>query len=724
MSDGEALPFQNPNLPLEERVSDLVSRLTVAEKASQMLHEAPAVPRLGLPAYNWWNEGLHGVARAGVATVFPQAIGLAAMWSARRMHEIAVTISDEARAKHHEFLRQNDRGYYKGLTYWSPNVNIFRDPRWGRGHETYGECPYLTSRLGVAFCRGLQGEDEKYLKLVATPKHFAVHSGPEAIRHSFDAVASLKDLRETYLPAFHACITEAKAESIMGAYNRTNGEPCCASQALLVDILRSEWGFEGFVVSDCWAIRDFHEHHQVTKTWEESAALAVKLGCDLNCGCTYEHIPAAVEQGLLTEADLDVCLTRLFRARFRLGMFDPPEQVPYAAIPYEVNDCERHAELALVAARESIVLLKNRDGALPLSPDIKSIAVIGPNADDPSVLVGNYHGMPSRSVTPLEGIRRAVARETKVWYAQGCKRTGMKEEGLGRSAILSEARSAAERAEVVILCLGLDAEIEGEQGDAGNSEAAGDKVSLALPGLQQRLLEEVVAVGKPTVVVLIGGSALAVGWADEHVGALLQAWYPGQAGGSALADVLFGHYSPAGRLPVTFPRSLADVPDFASYSLRGRTYRYLEAEPLYPFGYGLSYTRFEYSALTASKRELSGDDTLEIAATVANIGSHTSDEVIQLYVKDLEASVTVPHHDLRAFERITLAPGETRRVSFTLGARDFSLIDEQGRRVLEPGRFRLTLGGSQPDARSVALTGQTPLELELELKGARREIPY
>ena len=510
----------------------------------------------------------------------------------------------------------------------------------------------------------------------------------------------------------------------MGAYNRTNGEPCCASQALVVDLLRGEWKFDGFVVSDCWAIRDFHEHHHVTKTWEESAAMAVKAGCDLNCGCTYEHIPSAVKQGLLTEADLDVCLERLFTARFRLGMFDPPERVPFASIPYEVNDCERHAELALVAARESLVLLKNRDGALPLERELKCIAVIGPNADDPLMLVGNYHGMPSQTVTPLAGIRAAVSRGTKVWYAQGCKRTGDKVEGLGRSAILSEARSIAERADVVVLCLGLDAEIEGEQGDAGNSEAAGDKISLALPGLQQRLLEEVVAVGKPTVVVLLSGSALAVGWAEEHVGAIIQAWYPGQAAGTALADVLFGNYNPAGRLPVTFPRSLDDVPDFKSYAMQGRTYRYLEKEPLYPFGYGLSYTRFEYSGVAVSKPKVTGNDTLEVTVTVTNSGTRAGDEVVQLYVKDLEASTSVPHHELRGFERITLAPGESRPVTFTLTPRDLSLIDDAGRRVLEPGVFRLFIGGSQPDARSLALTGQKVLSIDVELTGPRREIPY
>jgi beta-glucosidase len=724
MAEASALPFQNPELSADERARDIVSRLTLEEKAGQMLHEAPAVPRLGIPAYNWWNEGLHGVARAGIATVFPQAIGLAAMWNVRRLHEVAVAISDEARAKHHEFARHDDRGYYKGLTYWSPNINIFRDPRWGRGHETYGECPYLTSRLGVAFCTGLQGDDPKYLKVVATPKHYAVHSGPEALRHSFDAEVSVKDLRETYLPAFHACIVEARAKSIMGAYNRTNGEVCCASQTLLVDILRGEWKFDGYVVSDCWAIKDFHENHKVTTSWEESAALAVKAGCDLNCGCTYEHIPSAVKKGLIAESELDVCLVRLFRARIELGMFDPDERVPYAQIPYEVNDSERHSELALVATRESIVLLKNQGGLLPLSRDIRSIAVLGPNADDPSVLVGNYHGTPSRPVTPLAGIRGAVSPETKVWYAEGCQRTGTKEEGLGRHGLLSEALTMAERAEVIVLCLGLDAEIEGEQGDAGNSEAAGDKVSLGLPGLQQKLLEQVVALGKPTILVILAGSALSVTWADEHVGAIVQAWYPGQAAGTALADVLFGGYSPAGRLPITFPRSLDDVPDFASYAMKGRTYRYAEEEPLYPFGYGLSYTRFEYSDIELSKPVIPAGESVEVSATVTNVGGRTSDEVVELYVKDLEASCAVPVHDLRGFERITLAPGESRRVTFEVTPRALSLIDERGRRVLEPGRFRLWLGGSQPDARSVALTGQTPVSAELDVTGKPLELPY
>jgi beta-glucosidase len=722
--DPPAFPFQDPERPLEERVNDLVARLTLEEKAGQMLHESPAIPRLGIPAYNWWNEGLHGVARAGIATVFPQAIGLAAMWDGRRLHQIASAIADEARAKHHEFARHDDRGYYKGLTFWAPNVNIFRDQRWGRGHETYGECPFLTGRLGVAFCRGLQGDHPKYFKVVATPKHYAVHSGPESLRHGFDAVVSEKDLRETYLPAFHQCVAEAGAHSVMAAYNRTNGEPCSGSTTLLERILRQEWKFDGYVVSDCWAIKDFHESHKVTSSWIESAAMAVRGGCDLNCGCTYEHLPEAVKKGLLAEADLDVSVTRLFRARIRLGLFDPPERVPFASTPYDVNDSERHRGIALVAARESIVLLKNERGLLPLPKNLRSLAVIGPNAHDHRVLVGNYHGTPSRSVTPLEGIRAAVSAGTKVRYAMGCKLTGTKAQGLGSAGILSEAVTMAERSEVVVLCLGLSADIEGEQGDASNSDAGGDKTTLALLGLQQDLLEQVVAVGKPTVLVLLAGSALAIGWAHDHVTSILEAWYPGEEGGTAIADVLFGKYNPGGRLPITFPRALEDLPDFTDYRMKGRTYRYLEKEPLYPFGYGLSYTTFQYRNLQLSSHRVQVGDSVDVSAEVGNVGARDGDEVVQLYVEDLEASCPVPSRDLRGFERLSLDPGEWRKISFTLRPRDLSLIDENGKRVLEPGRFRVTFGGSQPDARSVTLIGRAPLEAMLDVVGERTSLPY
>lgn len=716
-------PFQNPALTITERVDDLVSRLDIVEKASLMLHGSAAVPRLGIPAYNWWNEGLHGVARAGIATIFPQAIGLAAMFDATLHHTVAIAISDEFRAKHHEWLRQGDHGMYKGLTVWSPNINIFRDPRWGRGHETYGECPYLTARLGVAFCKGLQGDDPKYFKVIATPKHFAVHSGPEGLRHGFDAQVSQKDLFETYLPAFHACITEGKAYSIMGAYNRTNGEPCCGSPTLLRKILREQWGFDGYVVSDCWAVKDFHESHKVTNSWEESAALAINNGCDLNCGCTFEHIPEAVEQGLLSSPVVDQALKRLFTARMRLGLFDPPEQVPFAAIPYEVNDSPEHRALALRAARESIVLLKN-DGTLPLKTHIKSIAVIGPNANDPAVPLANYHGMPSRLVTPLEGIRAALPPGTKIWYTDGCQHTGLETDGLNRAGNITEAKSMAARADAVVLCLGLSAEIEGEQGDASNSAAAGDKVDLMLTGLQQQLLEEIVALGKPTVLVVLAGSAINLCWAHDHVNAILDAWYPGEEGGTAIAEVLFGKVSPAGRLPVTFPRRVADVPTMTDYSMKGRTYRYLEKEPLYPFGYGLTYSRFQYSQIQTSKAKVPAGESLTVTAVVTNVGSCASDEVVQIYVSDVEASCRVPHRDLRGFQRLHLQPGEAQQVSFTLSPKDLSLINEAGQRVLEPGVFHITVGGSQPDARSVRLTGQAPAAIEVTVIGDVLELPY
>jgi len=718
-------PFQNPELPHAERIRDLLTRLTPAEKAAQMLHEAPAIPRLGIPAYNWWNECLHGVARAGTATVFPQAIGMAATFDAKLMREVARVISDEARAKHHAYAAEGDHGYYKGLTYWTPNINIFRDPRWGRGHETYGECPFLTATLGVELVKGLQGDDPHYLKLVATAKHFAVHSGPEGLRHSFDARVSQKDLYETYLPAFFALVTEGRVHSVMAAYNRTNGEACAGSPTLLRNILRQDWGFAGYVVSDCWAVRDFHEHHHLTQTFEESAALAVKAGCDLNCGCSYEHIPAALEQGLLREADLDECVTRLFKARLLLGMFDPPERVSFAQIPFEVNDCAEHRELSRTVAQKSLVLLKN-DGLLPLRQDLKSIAVIGPNANSQQVLWANYSGTASQTVTPLEGIRRRIGPATKLFYAEGCKLQGTELKGCAPKGNLSEAVIIAKRAELSVLVLGLNAEIEGEQGDAGNSDAAGDKAHLNLTGLQQELLEAVVAVGKPVVLILVAGSALSVGWADAHVSAILQAWYPGQEGGTAIADALFGDVSPAGRLPVTFPRSLADVPEFTDYSMRNRTYRYLEQAPLYPFGYGLSYTRFEYSELALERAEMIASEDLDVLVTVQvkNVGGVASDEVVQLYVRDLESSVAGPRHELRGFERIQLAAGATRSVSFRLSAKALSLIDEAGRRLLEPGIFRIFVGGSQPDARSVELLGRAPLAVDLKLTGARLLLPY
>lgn len=723
---GDAPIYLDPNQPLEKRVDDLVSRLTLEEKVSQMINNSSAIPRLGIFEYNWWNECLHGVAAAGIATVFPQAIGMAASFNDKLLYKVACAISDEARAKHHEFVRQEDRGIFKGLTFWSPNINIFRDPRWGRGQETYGEDPYLTGRMGVAFVKGLQGDHPKYLKVVATPKHYAVHSGPEPMRHSFDARVSEKDLRETYLPAFKECIIEGKAESIMGAYNRTNGEPCCASPTLLQKILREEWGFDGYVVSDCGAINDIHANHKVTNTPEESAALAVNAGCDLNCGRAFESLVNAVKQGLISEEAIDRAVKRLFKARFKLGMFDPPEMVPYAQIPYEVNDCEEHRKLALEMARESIVLLKNEGGLLPLRKDLKAIAVIGPNADSKKVLLGNYNGMPSKYVTALEGIRAKVSPNTRVYYAEGCHLINRKDSGWGPRATagFAEALAAAQRADVVIMCLGLTAEIEGEEGNAPKSEANGDRVSLDLPGMQEELLKAVCAIGKPVVLVVFSGSPVSINYAQENVPAIVQAWYPGEEGGTAIADVLFGDYNPAGRLPVTFVKSVDQLPPFTDYSMKGRTYRYMKEEPLYPFGYGLSYTTFEYSNLTLSAEKIEAGQSITVSVDVKNTGKIAGDEVVQLYLKDLEASVDVPIHELKGFRRIKLQPGESTTVSFTLTPRQMALIDNDGRCILEPGRFRVTVGGRQPDERSEALAGSKILTGEFTVVGENMELEY
>ena len=687
--------YQDVTLPLEIRVADLVARLTLEEKVSQMVHAAPAIERLGIPQYNWWNECLHGVARAGIATVFPQAIGLAATWNVDLVHCIAVAISDEARVKHHEAVRQGVRDIYKGLTFWSPNINIFRDPRWGRGQETYGEDHYLTARLGVAFVRGLQGDDARYLKLVATPKHFAVHSGPEAERHRFDARVDERDLRETYLPAFEACVKEGQAVSIMGAYNRTNGEPCCASPTLLGKILRQEWGFDGYVVSDCWAIGDIYKHHKVVATVEEAAALAVQAGCDLNCGEAFGALLAAVAQGLIAEETINRAVQRLFTARFRLGLFDPPEMVPYAQIPFAVNDSPEHRALALQAARESIVLLKNQNHCLPLRQDIKSIAVIGPNADDATVLLGNYHGTPSQSVTPLQGLQARVSPATAVLYAPGCDL--LDEDTAGFAAAIA----LAKRADVVIFVGGISQQVEGEEGQregvAGGRRSRGDRDDLNLPSVQEKLLQALHATGKPVILVLLNGSALAVNWASEHLPAIVEAWYPGEEGGTALAEVLFGDYNPAGRLPVTFYKSVADLPPFEDYRMEGRTYRYFRGEPLFPFGYGLSYTTFAYSHLRLSARTIAPTETLTVSVDVQNVGQRAGDEVVQLYTSDVVASVPVPIRQLGGFTRLHLKPGENQTVTFTLSPRQLSLIDAAGRRVIEPGEFQLAVGGRQPE---------------------------
>ena len=717
-----ALPFQDTSLPFEARAADLVGRLTLDEKVAQMQDRAPAIPRLGIPAYNWWNEALHGVARSGLATVFPQAIGLAATWNDSLMFQVATVISDEARAKHQEYVRQDSRARYQGLTFWSPNINIFRDPRWGRGQETYGEDPFLTGTLAVQFIRGMQGDDSTYLKTIATVKHFAVHSGPEPDRHIFNAVVSERDLHETYLRAFAMGIQDGPAWSIMCAYNRLYGKAACGSDLLLDDVLRGRWGFKGYVVSDCGAIDDIYERHRIVQTAAEAAALGVNSGTDLECGDTYASLVTAVQQGLITEARIDTAVTRLFLARMKLGMFDPPDMVRWAQIPFSALDDSAHRALARQAARESIVLLRNRHHTLPLSKSLRTIAVIGPDADDPRMLLGNYHGEPADPVTPLRGIREALPG-ARVIYARGAD-LAEGYSGLERApgsapaaadsdsaaSLDSAAVQAAEQADAVVLFLGLTANLEGEEMrlDVPGFKG-GDRTTIDLPAPQKALLERIVKVGKPTVLVLMSGSALAVTWAQRHVNAIVEAWYPGQAAGSAIADVLFGDYNPAGRLPVTFYRSTADLPPFGDYAMAGRTYRFFTGKPLYAFGYGLSYTKFKYSHLTTSAKTLAASDSLSVAVDVKNDGKVRGDEVVQLYVRHEGSRVPRPRLDLRGYRRITLDPGQSRRVSFTLSGASLAWWDSTAQRwTVEQDRVRLQVGGSSDADRAHTTISVTP----------------
>ena len=705
-----ALPAQTPDylnqdLPFERRVNDLVGRMTLEEKVSQMKDVAPAIERLGIPEYNWWNEALHGVARSGLATSFPQAIGLAATWDDSLIFQMATVISDEARAKHHEYVRAGSRQRYQGLTFWSPNINLFRDPRWGRGQETYGEDPFLTGRLAVQFIRGMQGDDPKYLKTVATVKHFAVHSGPEPERHSFDAVVSERDLRESYLPHFAAGIREGGAYSLMCAYNRVEGKAACGSDMLLEVILRGEWGFSGYVVSDCGAIDDIYLRHTVVATGAEAAALAVKTGTDLECGRVYTNLVDAVKQGLITEQEIDTAVKRLFLARFKLGMFDSPDRVRWAQIPYGVLDRPAHRELARRVARESIVLLKNAGGVLPLRKDLATLAVLGPNADQWRMLLGNYNGMPADPVTPLRGIREAVGRETRVLYARGADLAdgfpGTDGPSVPAETLAVEAVKAARQADAVVLFLGLTARLEGEEMRVElEGFRGGDRTRIDLPAAQERLLERIVAVGKPTVLVLLNGSALAVSWAQQHVPAIVEAWYPGQAAGTAIADVLFGDYNPGGRLPVTFYKSVDDLPPFDDYRMEGRTYRFFKGTPLYPFGYGLSYTSFAYKQLRTSARTLRADDTLTVRVDVTNTGQREGDEVVQLYVRHLGSRVTRPREDLRGYRRVTLRPGETRTVQFPLVAASLAYWNPDSHRwVVEDEPVEIAVASSSADLR-------------------------
>jgi beta-glucosidase len=866
--------YQDPAAPMDKRVDDLLSRMTLEEKISQMMNDSPAIDRLSVPAYNWWNESLHGVARAGRATVFPQAIALAATWDTDLMSRVATAISDEARAKHEEFVRRGKRNIYQGLTFWTPNINLFRDPRWGRGMETYGEDPYLTGRMAVAFIKAMQGDDPKYLKTIATAKHYAVHSGPEPLRHTFDAVPTNHDLWDTYLPHFEAAVRDGGAYSVMCAYNSVDGLPACENPQLLGDILRQQWGFQGYVVSDCGAIGDIYLNHKKAPDAAEGVARAIKAGTDLNCGVEYGNALEAVHKGLLLESDINRSVGRLLLARFKLGMFDPPALVKWARIPYSENDSPAHAALALETARESIVLLKNDRRTLPLAKTLKTLAVIGPNADDTAVLLGNYNGIPSAPVTPLEGIRRKLGSGVRVLYARGSgmaanlpffevippaalfttdgpgRQNGLKGEyftfanfdgqahrpreltypnsgntvgaiprnpqplftridpeinfnwwdgaprqdmndddfgvrwtgylsapatgtyQLGADAVNAfelylddklvvrsasvhssdtryqavqlqagklyrlrleyheyvgdarvklvwakpetsldeEALSAARQADAVVMVLGLSAKLEGEEMKvAVEGFQGGDRVQIGLPRTQEDLLRKVSALGKPVVLVLLNGSALAVNWARDNIAAIVEAWYPGQAGGTALADVLFGDYNPAGRLPVTFYKSADQLPPFTDYSMKGRTYRYFAGEPLFPFGYGLSYTTFAYRNLKVPRQTNAGDDA-KISVEVENTGSMAGEEVVELYVK-LPAQ-GAPIRSLAGFQRVPLRPKERKMVQFTLLPRQMALVDPEGRRHVEPGELEIAVGGQQTGGATA----------KLQVSGAAKEV--
>jgi beta-glucosidase len=852
-------PFQNPSLSEEQRVNDLVSRLTLKEKADQLLYTAPAIPRLGIPSYNWWNEALHGVARAGYATVFPQSITIANSWDEGLMYNVASAISDEARAKYHESRRRGNTGIYHGLTFWSPNINIFRDPRWGRGHETYGEDPFLTGRLGYQFVKGMQGDDPKYLKTVATAKHYAVHSGPESLRHEFNAKVSEVDLRETYLPAFRTLIVDAGAYSVMGAYNMFRDVPCCANP-LLYGILRNEWGFKGYIVSDCWAISDFYNYTKFAKDAAEAAAQAVKAGTDLECGVDYKNLVTAIERGLLKEEDINVAAKRVFTARFKLGMFDPDDMVAYAKIPFFVNCSDYNNSIARLAANKSIILLKNSGNTLPLAKTVKTIAVIGPNADNFESLIGNYNGIPKNPVTILNGIKNKVTPDTKIIYEEGSDladgihnltvipsrylqapdgkqgaygeyynnramkgepaftrtddninfywenlspRADMPDDDFGikwttylvppetgtyylgswgssgyeinvegekfityrgehhafhmekaiemkagekykievfyrnfsgdadmkllwsqpRTGLVEKAVSAAKQADVVVLVLGLSQRLEGEEMPIKiEGFSGGDRTNLNLPAVQEQLLDAVVATGKPVIVVLTSGGALSVNKAQEKAAAVLLAGYGGQQGGNAVADVLFGDYNPAGRLPLTYYKSIDQIPAFENYDMAGKTYRFFTQEPLYPFGYGLSYTSFSYTDLLIPEKVIAGNK-LSVKVTVTNTGKIEGDEVVQLYLTDEKASTPRPVRQLEGFSRINLKPGESKVVEFNLEPRQFSIINNKSKRVIEPGYFTVAIGGKQPGFKSY-LDPQFTQVLTGRIRLTGKEVPF
>ena len=693
-----------------KRAEELVSKMTLEEAASQLRFDAPAIERLGIPEYNWWNEGLHGVARAGTATSFPQAIALGATFDEELMGKIGETVSTEGRAKYNEISSMGDRDIYKGLTFWSPNINVFRDPRWGRGQETYGEDPYLISRLAIPFIKGLQGDGE-YMKAAACAKHFAVHSGPEEKRHEFDVKPTPKDLRETYLPAFEACIKEAGVEAVMGAYNRVNGEPCCG-HSYLQDIIRDEWGFEGHIVSDCWAIRDFHEHHKVTKTPEESAALALNKGCDLNCGCTYVYLMKAYNKGLVTEEAIRKAAVRLFTTRYLLGMFDKTE---FDGLTYLDVETKESIALAKRASDEGIVMLKN-DGILPLDKNkVKVISVIGPNADARLPLMGNYYGTSSEYITALEGIRNAAGDDVRILYSEGCDISRTKPDPLSRDYnTIAEAEAVMKRSDLVILCIGLNETLEGEEGDQGNQYASGDKSNLSFPKPQLRLIEAVKKTGKPFIVVVMTGSAMDLTPFSEEASAILQAWYPGARGGLSIGDIVFGKVNPSGKLPVTLSRSVDDLPDFEDYSMKNRTYKYTEHEPLYPFGFGLTYGKVTIANAAVSDTSANArENGFDVTVSVKNEGSVKTGEVVQIYAKALEDKNEVRNYKLIGFKRITLDAGESADVTISITADALKVVTDDGERVTPTGKIAIYAGFGQPDKRTAELYGADAFEMTI-----------
>ncbi len=701
--------FKDLSKPLEVRVNDLIGRLTLEEKVHQMMHASPAIDRLDIPEYNWWNEALHGVGRGGVATVFPQAIGLGATFDEDLIYRVSSAISDEARAMYNAAVSKGYYQQYGGLTFWTPNINIFRDPRWGRGQETYGEDPYLMARLGVAFVNGLQGNDPKYLKTAACAKHFAVHSGPEKLRHEFNAVSSLKDLHETYLPAFKALV-EANVEAVMCAYNRTNGEPCCSNNYLLNEILRKEWGFKGHIVTDCWAVADYYNGHNVVKTQAEAAAMVVKQRVSLNCGNEYGALVEAVEKKLITEKEIDEALAILLRTRFKLGLFDPKENNPYNAILTDVINSPKHRALAREAAQKSVVMLKN-NGILPLRNDLNKYFITGPHAANVDILLGNYYGVNPELVTILEGIAAAIKPGSQLQYRQGIM--------LDRPNANPQDWSTgnARTSDATFFVMGISGLLEGEEGESIASPTFGDRLEYNLPQHQIEYLRKLKAGHtNPVIAIVTGGSPMNLAEVHELADAVLLVWYPGQEGGNAVADIIFGKTSPSGRLPITFPKSLDQLPLYEDYSMKGRTYRYMEAEPLYPFGFGLSYTMFTYSDLKLSAITIKKNQSVRVQVTVTNSGKTESEEVVQLYLTNIDSKIPAPLHSLRGVKHVKLAPGRSETLTFTITPDMYSIVNEKGVSVIESGKVRVSIGGSLPGNRSENLGAPKPAQAIFTVK--------